>query len=321
MQPSLLLSALAPLVLASPSTAPFPHPSAKILYTAERTFFENIAFRSNGHLLLNALTSPSIYTLDPHPPFLTPQLLTQIPDANGLTGIAEPFPDLFVVNAAVWNLSNLTAAPNTTAVWAVDLRSPGEVGLRKVVAPKGDVKLNGMEEKGVVLIADSLGAVWSVDVLSGETEVVTRDELLKPEAQGAPLGVNGLHVRDGWLYFSSSGKRTFARVRIDSQGRKVGNVQVVARLEAENGALLDRVYDDFAFDRRGNAWITAHDNLLAVVTPEGKQRVLFEGNQTLFDEPTNAVFGRGSEEEERTLYVTTGGTSGVYHGQIAAVKI
>ena len=173
----------------------------------------------------------------------------------------------------------------------------------------------------MVLIADSLGAVWSVDVLSGETEVVTRDELLKPEAQGAPLGVNGLHVRDGWLYFSSSGKRTFARVRIDSQGRKVGNVQVVARLEAENGALLDRVYDDFAFDRRGNAWITAHDNLLAVVTPEGKQRVLFEGNQTLFDEPMNAVFGRGSEEEERTLYVTTGGTSGVYHGQIAAVKI
>lgn len=74
--------------------------SIKQLYQFPNATFhdiENIAVRSNGQLLLNMITEPSIYYLDPRKGNSTAQLLYTFPNATSLVGIAEYAPDQFAI--------------------------------------------------------------------------------------------------------------------------------------------------------------------------------------------------------------------------------
>ena len=71
-------------------------PSTRQIWTfPPNTVIENIAVRSNSHLLLTSESVPTLFTLDPHRPadnFSNPSLppiLHTFPNATGLSGITE----------------------------------------------------------------------------------------------------------------------------------------------------------------------------------------------------------------------------------------
>ena len=60
--------------------------------------------------------------------------------------------------------------------------------------------------------------------------------------------------------------------------------------------------------------------MLIEITTEGKQRnFTADDSDAPMTQPTSAVFGRGSKQEEKTLYLTTSGSNDA-GGQLFAVN-
>jgi sugar lactone lactonase YvrE len=134
---------------------------------------------------------------------------------------------------------------------------------------------------------------------------------MAPGAPGAPpppLGINGLHVRAGLLYFTNTQLGTFARVPLGG-----GAVEVL-------GVPQPGLYDDFAFDSEGRAWVTTSPAALTLFTRlkngTWEQEIVVPGDavgSTVLNGPSAAAFGRDGARETKILYVTTRA------GQIVAV--
>jgi sugar lactone lactonase YvrE len=268
------------------------------------TWIENLAVRSNGGLLTTILTAPELYLVNPAKKS-EPVLIHQFEGINGLLGIVEGMHDLFYVTGANLNLS--TYASDSWAVWEVDMacfNESSKPSVKKIAAVPEAKFLNGFEllskQKNIILMADSqAGAVWKLDVATGKHEVAIEvDEMKSPAGAIIPLGVNGIKVRDGYLYWTNSGAMTFCRVKIDSNGKAVGKVEIIA---------TNILADDFTFDKTGNAWlVTAINNTVAVVKVGG-DIVTVAGalDQLTVAGGTACHFGRNGDEH--ILYVTTTG--------------
>jgi hypothetical protein len=112
------------------------------------------------------------------------------------------------------------------------------------------------------------------------------------------LGINGLHVRDTYLYFTNSQQQLFGRVPLAVKGGNVTATRAVEKL----GTVEDGGPDDFAFDIHGRAWVTVHPGALALFSPPASGRghwtqVTAVGNADGTDsglvQPTGAAFGCG----------------------------
>jgi len=167
----------------------------------------------------------------------------------------------------------------------------------------------------LILAADSsIGAVWRVNINSGAYSIAFSDPLFANTATGL-LGINGIRIKGGYLYFTNSAQEIYGRVPIDNEGSKIGAVEVIANVPS------GLVYDDFDIDDRGSTWIASHPNEVVEVKPNGSQRIIT--NTTLLLNPTNAVFGRGNLKQKRTLYVTNGGWfvgNDLVNGSVVAVS-
>ncbi|KAI0143623.1 hypothetical protein GGR57DRAFT_483426 [Xylariaceae sp. FL1272] len=272
------------------------------------TWIENLAARSNGDLLLTVLApTASLYGVaNPASDEPSLKLLHTFGDgAAGLVGIAEPEPDLFVV-AGYGVAANGTTAP----VWTVDLRAGGvepEVQLVRKLENAG--VLNGITAvPGVtdaVLVADSKkGLIWRVDLKTGNYEVGVEVEEMKPGSGASSVGVNGVHVRDGYLYWTNSATVSIYRIEITDQGfpTPCARVELVSTLEAV-------FVDDFVIGEDNTIWVaTNSDNRLIATQPFTNQSVVVYGaTDTLaLAGDTSAIFGRG-ESDQSTLYVATCG--------------
>ena len=205
-----------------------------------------------------------------------------------------------------------------------DFDKEGKAGVKKVVDIKASGLLNGMEllseEKKEVLIADSeVGCVWKVHVGSGEHEMIIQVDEMKIPAEGMPMGINGIKIRDGCLYWTNTGRKQFCRMGIDSSGKATGKAEVLTE---------DIIGDDFIFDKEGNAWIATNvDNTIVVVRAAGGEKVLVAGKKEDLEVcgGTSCQFGR-KKGEERVLYVATTGAlaepingSVMEGGKVAAV--
>lgn len=141
--------------------------------------------------------------------------------------------------------------------------------------------------------------------------------------------MNGIHLRDGILYYANSGLETFGKVPIHYNGTVAGDSTVISR------ALEGDYYDDFALDPEGEFayLVTGSGNSVERVRLDGnwRQKVLVGSfNSTLLAEPTAVVFGR-TEWDRDVLYVVTagglatpvieGGEKVVVGGQIVAVDL
>lgn len=116
------------------NTGPLPLPAETVFQLAPGnnfTFFENIAARANGDLLVTmAVPDPNVFLLR-NPASACPALvpLFSVPGVNGTDGIVEVAdrPDVFAVVAGNLSLSGDPAngVPGTWAVWEIDLTGGG----------------------------------------------------------------------------------------------------------------------------------------------------------------------------------------------------
>lgn len=289
----------------SNATAP-----ADLLYQyAPVTWVENIAVRPNGWLLPVTITSPVLNQLNPT---ISELLLVHDFSAagNAIDGITDILPDLFAVDVLRCNITAIKCTTGSVSTWTVDFRS--HVWSRyqdgpevKEITTLPDAKfLDGMAtlsaREGLVIIADSYrGGIWRVNIWTGTTELIFTDPSMSPTANAtAGVGVNGIRVRPGELYFTNSAMGTLNRVPIDAEtGVKTGNVTVIASGLANP--------DDFEVDlSAGVAYVCAGaaNQLLRVALAGGQVDVVAS-----LPGPTSARWAAGRHADGRVLYVTTTG--------------
>ncbi|KAH8824078.1 hypothetical protein DL96DRAFT_1616285 [Flagelloscypha sp. PMI_526] len=282
------------------------------------TFIENIAARSNGDLLLTSVVKPVVFRLDPNSPNPSPSVAFQFPNATGTTGITEVYPDVFAVLTGILNPQTAIGQKGSLCLWTVDFGRNQPAG-KKIACVPDSIGLNGATTikgaPGIVLVSDSrLGGIYRINVRTGEVALVLQDPLLEGGAAGGVgLGINGLRAHGHKLFFANSAKKFFGSIELDSSVASINTITTVP------GGSNSSAYDDFAFDKKGNAWIALHPHSLAVVKPSGEQEiVLGADNSTFLADPTSAAFGRGGNGRKETLYVVTGGI-GISGGQVVAV--
>ncbi|KAE8415037.1 hypothetical protein BDV36DRAFT_298450 [Aspergillus pseudocaelatus] len=254
------------------------------------TWLENIAVRSNGNVLVTAFNKAQLWEINPFNGTNSrhARLIHQFQYPGTLTGITEIDQDVFV-----------TIASNSLC--KVDLRMPEPVvNSINITIPAGT--LNGMatlNDSSLAISDSSLGLIWRVDIERGIYDIMIRDNTTATStALGPRLGVNGIRVLDGYLYYVNSPQRSFYRVRLDESGRISGQPETVAQ-----GVLAD----DFAVTSSGAYLAGLTDNVITNVSPNGKAHVVAGGrNSTAVMTATSAAVGR-TKLDGNVLYITTGG--------------
>ena len=277
--------------------------SPQLIYQFPNATFvglENIAVRSNGHLLLNLITAPTVMTINPNEPDPKPLPIHTFAGATSMTGIAQVASDVFAVVVGNYTVAKHLGIPTSFSIWTIDFNYGCPIAEKIASIPEAHA-LNGMTTvdgtPGVVLVADSdLGALFLVNVTSGSYHIAIQDPSLAKSAL-VPLGVNGIHTRAKTLYFTNSALRTFGSFPIAANGSSVGAFTSLAHLP---GGVA---YDDFAIDSNGTSWITNHPYALDTVTLDGQQTTVV--NTTSMVQPVSAAFGVGTRS--CALYVATAG--------------
>lgn len=283
---------------------------------------ENLAARSNGQLILTASDSPTIYTFDPRRKIAS--LLHTLEGYTSCLGIVETTKDVFIVAAGNYSAEGFTAIEGTFAIWSVDVNNwGGKPTVKKVTDIPHAKALNGMTKvegsSSLVLVADSaLGGIWLIDTISGKYSVAIEHVILSSGNSPIPLGVNGIQVFDGKLYFVNSAQRLYGRIAVDKAGVFSGEPEILA-----HSLPSVQAWDDLAMDWEGNGWLATHANAVTEVTASGKQRNFTAPADAPpgILHPTSLIFGRGSKSFEKTLFVVTGGgtNDGPTPGQVFAV--
>lgn len=278
------------------------------------SWVDNIALRPDGSLLLTRLDVPEVWSVDTESGDAT--LAYSFPNATSCFGISEIDDDVFAV--VVGNFSTATYTPTAGSFsvhrldFNVDTEDNERVSSLAAVShiaslPEAEA-LNGMatftKESNLVLIADSpKGAVWKVNIQTGDYAVALNDTSMQPaKGQALPLGINGLKLVDGYVYYSSTTRMEFCRVKVNEDATAAGDYEVIA-----SGFLPDNI--DVALD--GTAYIaTDPQNSVVRVSPYGQISLVAGGQlSTKMPGPTSCRL----TPDGKTLYV---GTSG---GQVAPV--
>ncbi|KAI5456312.1 hypothetical protein BGZ63DRAFT_366961 [Mariannaea sp. PMI_226] len=312
--------------LASPGSDPHQFhsvtlPNHEVTQFPVGTWIENIAVRANGNLLLTSLTpNASLYeVLDPacaasrHPKVTRRFTIASI---TSLLGIAETGDDVFAL--AGGNFTTTTGGvKGTWGLWAVDFTAKGHNSKPKLITPIPDaVLLNGAtsvpQRRKIVLIADSaLGLVWRVDTVTRKYDIAIRVPEMKPGSSSpTSIGINGLHIHKGYLYWTNLSTTTFYKIRFTKEGypARGAKVETVVKLSASR-------LDDFIFGpgKSNTAWVaTNSDNRVFAVEPNGDNIVVAGGgggsDSNEVPGATACKFGR-TRRDAKVLYVTTSGGS------------
>ncbi|GAW15226.1 hypothetical protein ANO14919_046350 [Xylariales sp. No.14919] len=279
--------------------------------TVPDTWFENIALRQNGDLLVTMLQpSASIYSIQ-QPLSDSPKAsIINIDNANGLLGIVETAPDVFVVVAGIFS-APAVPVNGTMAVWEVDLRGPEPTTRLITKMPEAGI-LNGVAlvpgcSPPAILVADTgISRVWRVDITTGEYETAAEiPEMLPAPNATLPLGVNGVKTRGEYLYFSNSDLASIFRLPIDKRGvaARDAEAELVAKVDAD-------IIDDFLIDEEGKYWVATNFQNTVVVAETGSSGVVVAGapTQLTVAGDTALALGRGTKEDKNIVYAVTGGT-------------
>lgn len=282
--------------------------ATKEIFAFASTFVENLHVLSNGNILLSTLDSPGLlYTVDPRAAKPVATQVANLPsfhNITGLTGIVSLGDDLYAISGGVH--TSYAFDEGSMHVYIVSLQTNSVVD---DIAVPNTTSLNGLAalpgQPHTLLSADSIGGrIIRIDTRTKDVSVVIEDEALHPGAGAAlAVGINGLKTRTlstgDFIYFTNSALGTFARVLIDKQGNKAGKIEVLARSPS-----AEEIYDDFAFDCAGNAYVAVHSHSVFKITPDGEQTLLAGGvNSSTFLEPTSVALAN----DEKSIYVSTGG--------------
>lgn len=278
------------------------------------SWVSNLALRKDGSLLLTRLDVPEVWSVDTTSGDAT--LAHSFPNVTGCFGISEIDDDVFAVVTGNFSTKTYAPTPGSFSLEKLDFKTSGEDTNRALAAPTASKiaalpeaqALNGMatfsRESNLVLIADSpKGVAWKVDTKTGDYSVALNDTTMLPAAgQALPLGINGLKVLGDYVYYTSTTRMEYCRVKVHDDATAAGDYEVIA-----SGFLPDNL--DVTSD--GTAYLaTDPQNSVVRVTKFG-QISLVAGGQ-LSTEIPGASSCRLSDDQ-KTLYV---GTSG---GQVAPV--
>ena len=285
---------------------------------------ENIALReSNGQFLLNTVTGAIEAQFNPQSS--SAELIVNLTNAVGngvpgsLTGIAESYPEVFTVAAGNFQFGPQVAGgvagiPGTFSVWSIDLRGhEAKTSLITTIPEAGF--LNGVTtiqngHPDYVLVADSLnGLVYRINVKTGEYKSTIASPLWLPNP-GIQIGINGIHVQQGYLFWTNSAQATFGAVTIDLHtAEATGPVTVFAN--APNGT----AFDDFTFKpSTGDIFLATPPNAISMIPPEGQPIIVAGGGDDMtLASPTACAFG----SDGCTLYITTQGLGGGPMGPVS----
>ena len=140
---------------------------------------EGIAVRSNGQILVTFFDKGEAWLVDP--PTKKATKVATFTDTTCSAAIAEVAPDVFAIVAGRYSNSN---TPGSWGVWKVDFSAGGttpKTTLVKKVPESG--MWNGLSafNNDTVLVGDATkGAVFKVNVNTGEYSVAIEDSTMKP---------------------------------------------------------------------------------------------------------------------------------------------
>jgi hypothetical protein len=230
----------------------------------------------------------------------------------GCLGISEISADVYYVVVSGFLDDNFVLTSGVNSIWEIDMstfavsRETGEVVSNATVSKLVDVTtsgfLNGLTalSTSAVLVADSYkGCVYRVDTRTGKYEVVVNDTKMKFDSISEPavnIGVNGIKIRNGYLYWTNTAVGTLNRIRVSNKGIPSGVNNVATA-------------DDFTFDSNGVAFITQNfmDELSILHSKWEAAEVIAGSNiSTILAGVTAGIFGR-LPGDESILYLTTSG--------------
>lgn len=265
--------------------------------------------RPNGHILLGTFSNGSLFNLNPDTRTPKAELVAKLPGVGALVGIAEIAPDVFAVGGADLLPEGFGFVNGSMKVFTVDVKKKKvkvAASLPAVTGLNGITPLPG--HPGVVLAAESVaGQILRINTATGRVDVVITDTQLGPSSDPTivPLGVNGIKISSGYLYFANSGLGFFGRIKITANGERDGQVERIASID---NPTFTHAFDDFTFGPgpRPDAYVTLHPNSVQRITADGKQTLFVGGdddsNLMPYPGPTSVALSK----DRRKIYIVTG---------------
>lgn len=285
------------------------------------TFVENLAVRPNGQLLIDVLTAPELWLIDPATPGEA-ILVHEFAGAQGLGGIAEYQTDVYAILAGNVSLSTGQGEVGSWSIWSVDLTGVDTTSNASVAAnppqiskiadipaaqlPNGMAFLSGEEDQFLLVGDFNVGTMYSVNIGTGNYSVAMNNDYTAAATEYGfgTAATDGLQILDNNLYFTNLGQGSLFRVALDlATGMPTGDIETLAKIPSA----LDQ-WDDFTFDCDGNVYVvTGGANTIEKINLSTGKVTTVAGNlnSTALAEPTAAKFGRRNDTS--ILYVTTAG--------------
>ena len=270
--------------------------------TQNETWFENLVVRPNGKILATRIDVPELWSIDPSDNTKNAgSLLYTFPNATSLLGITEIAHDNYAIVAGNFSLSTIKSTPGSYAVWTIDVSNKDKEPKAELLAPiPGGEFLDGMVPfgKDLLLIADAAkGVIWRLNRRTGESsEALSHSLMLPADGQPIPVGVNGLKIRENYIYFTSTTQEIFGRIPIDENASATGDLEIITS---------GFVVDDFLLLEDGTAYLTTNTmNSILKVSPQGSVQLLAGNAFKMTVAGSTAVV---MSHDQSTLYVTTSG--------------
>lgn len=277
-------------------------PLVRLLYEyPQGTWIENIAVHESGELLVTHLTQPRLNQYDPFKANAIPETVHEFTGSLSLLGIAEIAPDSFAM--LVGNVSLTKGAiPGSFTVWnvAFDQTNDTHANVHEIAAlpdadfPNGLCTLPSSGTPDNLLYGDILkGAISFIDTTTGNSHVAVNDSLTAagPSPGFGTAGVNGIHVVNGTLYFTDTGKIVFSSIPIHPDGTPAGAPHIIQRSQKSQDIFY---FDDFTIKDDNAYLVTGAGNSIECIGLDGtpKARIIAGNlNSTQFAEPTSAACG------------------------------
>lgn len=262
------------------------------------SFVDNISIRKNGNLLLTRIDVPQVWSVDPTAK--TASLVHDFSHDNSTItacfGMVEIDPDVFVLVAGALDLKSFSSTPGSFALWKLDLNNGAEASVSKFLAlPEAQALSAVTKFENLLLIADSPeGAIWRVDLSTKKYKKVISHESMLPAPGAPPMGVNGIQVQHGNLYYASTTRKEFRRVHINKDAEAIGKFEMIS-----NGTALD----NFDLEADGTAYMATNGaNSIVKISPDGQVNTIAGGKKSKeLVGPTSCLI------HGKTLYVGTNG--------------
>ncbi|RSM06702.1 hypothetical protein CEP52_005588 [Fusarium oligoseptatum] len=278
---------------------------------------ENLTILPNGTIVVCNAYTGDLYSinllsrLSRRAPYLFASLA---PYSSAIFGLASPSPDTIIATASNFSWEKGLVEPGSNVVQHVTLTEAGGAKVKAFPIPSAGW-LNGLtpvpRSPHYLLVADCVaGSLLRLDTRTGCIETVSSDPLFAPIPEPESnllLGINGIHARDGWLYFTNTNQGVYGRLAITSEGLAVGTpAEVVAR------GLNGSTFDDFALRRDGVAFLATGLgglNGIEKITADGQGQMVasWEYGSPVISQPVSAVFGQ-TIKDRSTLYFATAGS-------------